>query len=210
MSDFFRPGQELSSERTALGTTPLVCTIGYGKRPIGDFLKILRQNAIRYLVDIRSSPFSRFNPEFTQEPLRGHLSQGDIKYVFMGDALGGRPNEPSCYVDGHVDYELCRGLPTYRSGIGRVRAAWDKGLRLALMCSELRPEECHRTKLVGESLYRDGIPVQHLNADGQLVQHAEVVALLLEGQQDFFETVRSLRRSRRIYRQTPVPPEDHA
>ncbi len=92
-----------------------------------------------YLIDVRSSPYSRFNPEFSQEALEKHLKQYRIRYVFMGDTLGGRPNDSTCYVDGKVDYAQVREKPFFQQGIERIRTAWEKQLRVALMCSEASP-----------------------------------------------------------------------
>ncbi len=91
-----------------------VYTIGYGNRPFSEFVGLLRHYSIQFLVDIRSQPYSRFKPEFSKEQLEKQLKQCGIRYVFMGDTLGGRPNDRTCYVDGKVDYARLREKPFYR------------------------------------------------------------------------------------------------
>ncbi len=72
-----------------------------------------------------------------------------IRYVFMGDLLGGRPQDPSCYENGHVIYSLVRQKPFFCKGLDRLLDAAAKAIRVSLLCSESRPEDCHRSKLIG-------------------------------------------------------------
>jgi len=117
-------------------TVPIY-TIGYGNRSIDDFVGLLQGYHIKFLVDIRSQPFSRFNPDYSKEALEKHLKQNSIRYIFMGENLGGRPKDSSCYVDGKVDYTIVREKPFYQIGISYLHTAWEKQLLIALMCSEL-------------------------------------------------------------------------
>jgi len=87
---------------------PPVYTIGYGARDLDDFIQVLLTNGIVYLIDVRSKPYSRYKPEFSKDALQCHLHEHGIRYVFMGDLLGGRPADSDCYVDGKVDYDKCR------------------------------------------------------------------------------------------------------
>lgn len=157
-----------------------IYTIGYGNRSIESFIQLLRQYEIEHLVDIRSQPYSRYKPEFSKEALEKRLKQSGIHYVFMGDTLGGRPNDSSCYnTDKQVDYKQVRSKPFFQEGIERIRTAWKKQLRVALMCSESKPQECHRSKLVGNTLYEQGINVEHIDEDGKIKEQAEVNQLLI-------------------------------
>jgi uncharacterized protein (DUF488 family) len=76
-----------------------VYTIGYGTREIDAVITLLRRYRINYLIDIRSKPYSRYKPDFSKDKLEEHLKQAGIRYVFMGDSLGGRPDDPACYDD---------------------------------------------------------------------------------------------------------------
>lgn len=163
-----------------------VFTIGYGSRSFDDLADLLAEYGITCLVDVRTAPYSRFRPEFSKAALEAALPGRGIRYVFLGDALGGRPEVPDCYVDGKVDYERVKEKEFYRRGIERVRRAREQGMRLALMCSEGRPEECHRSKLIGVSLTEQGIPVLHLDEEGIPRSQEEVIARLTGGQLDLF------------------------
>ena len=145
-----------------------IYTIGYGSRSIEQFVKVLQRYKIAYLVDVRSSPYSRYKPEFSKVELASELQRHDIRYLFMGDTLGGRPDDENCYdEDGSVDYEKVKKTQFYAEGIIRIQTAFDKQQYIALMCSEGKPEECHRSKLIGVSLTDKQIEVTHIDENGE-------------------------------------------
>jgi len=148
-----------------------IYTIGYGNRTMGGFIDLLKRYKIEYLVDLRSQPYSRFKPEFSQKELEQHLKRAGIRYMYMGDMLGGRPGDDDCYThDRCVDYAKVQEKAFFKRGIDRILAAWDKQLRIALMCSELKPEECHRSKLIGTTLDEMGIVVAHIDEEREKTQ----------------------------------------
>jgi uncharacterized protein (DUF488 family) len=104
----------------------------------------------------------------------------------MGDLLGGQPDDPDCYSNGKVDYDKVRARPFFQSGLDRLLAACKEHRRPALMCSEGRPEQCHRAKLIGEALSVRGISVAHIDENGQVRSQAEVIHRLTGGQLDLF------------------------
>lgn len=164
-----------------------IYTIGYGNRSIDECIELLRRYDILYLVDIRSQPYSRFRPDFSKAALESRLKQEGLRYIFLGDKLGGRPTDETCYVNGKVDYALVREKPLYLEGIARLCTARAKGARIALMCSEQKPEECHRSKLIGYTLRERGIEVAHIDESGKLKSQAEVDHALTGGQLSLFD-----------------------
>lgn len=163
-----------------------VFTIGYGARSIEDFIRVLQANGITYLIDVRSRPYSRYKPEFSKEALDSRLQSHEIRYVFMGDTLGGQPDDPDCYTDGKVDYEKCRQKPFFLAGIGRLRRAWEQKLPVAIMCSEGKPENCHRSKLIAPALVEQGITVIHIDENDQPITHEDVMLRVIGGQPSLF------------------------
>ncbi len=154
-----------------------IYTIGYGNRNIGDFIELLKLYHIAYLVDVRSQPYSKNNLEFSKTRLEKNLSENSIRYVFMGDTLGGRPADRSCYDESdRVLYDEVRNRPFYQAGIERLKDAWNQKLPIALMCAELRPEECHRSKLIGITLQQEQIEVIHIDENGALKNHGIVMS----------------------------------
>ncbi len=180
-------------------------TIGYGARTLEDFIALLKANEIEYLIDVRTAPYSKFKPEFSRELLQHHLERAGIRYLFMGDTLGGQPRDPACHTDGKVDYDKLRAQPSFQQGIQRLRKAFEQQRRAALMCSEGRPEQCHRSKLIGEALAAADIPVCHIDEDGAVLTQRQVIERLTQGQMDLFGQASFTSRKR--YGTTEEKPE---
>lgn len=162
-------------------------TIGYGARDIEAFVAVLGRYGITYLIDVRSRPFSRYKPDFSKEALEDHLRRADIRYVYMGDSLGGRPDDPACYdTKGRVDYASLAERDFYRAGIERLTKAYSQGLAVSLMCSEGKPEMCHRSKLIGRTLTERGIPVAHIDEHDAVISQSDVLNRLTGGQLSLF------------------------
>ena len=162
-------------------------TIGYGSRSIEQFIEVLQQHKIAYLIDVRSTPYSRYKPEFSKEALAAELQRHQIRYVFMGDTLGGHPDDETCYDEkGQVDYEKVKDTESYRNGLERLQIAFAQQQCVALMCSEGKPEECHRSKLVGASLTARDISVIHIDENDEQQTQDHVIERLTKGQMLLF------------------------
>lgn len=177
-----------------------IYTIGYGTRAIDDFIELLEAHEIEYLIDVRSRPYSRYNPDFSKQTLEAHLQERNIRYVFMGDTLGGQPDDESCYLDGRVQYDEVRKRSFYQEGVDRLQSAWQQSLRVALMCSEAKPEMCHRSKLIGATLSELGIDVNHIDEQGKLISQADATLRLTNGQLNLFGDDAQGLTSRKRYR----------
>lgn len=164
-----------------------VFSIGHGGRTMDVLVEQLRRLEVSYLIDVRSSPYSRFQPEFSRAPLSAQLDLHQVRYVFMGDLLGGRPDDRDCYdAEGKVDYQRCRTKPFFLRGIERLLTAYTKGMRVCMLCSEGKPWECHRSKLVGWVLQEHSVDVEHVLPDGSLRTQDQVIQQLTSGQGDLF------------------------
>jgi uncharacterized protein (DUF488 family) len=183
-------------------------TIGYGARSLPEFLAELQKHQIAILVDVRTAPYSKFKPEFSKEVLEKQLAAAGIRYVFMGDTVGGQPKEPACYTDGKVDYDKVQAQPFFQAGLARLRNAAEQPRRTVLMCSEGHPEQCHRSKLIGEALAAAGIPLIHINEDGSLSSQSDVIHRLTQGQMDLFGDPSFTSRKRYAPREGSQEPND--
>jgi uncharacterized protein (DUF488 family) len=155
-----------------------VLTIGHSTHSIHAFLALLRQHGATALADVRSTPFSRFNPQFNKDALAYSLKAHGIKYVFLGRELGARSDDRSCYENGRVQYARLARTASFHDGLDRVM----RGARehhIALMCAEKEPLECHRTLLVARALVDHGVAVGHIWADGRLEPHGDAMVRLL-------------------------------
>ena len=175
-------------------------TIGYGARSIEVFIAALKDHGIEYLIDVRSRPYSRFKPDFSKEALTVHLENAGIRYVFMGDSLGGLPDDESCYVDGKVDYDIVETRPFYIGGIERLQDAHRQQLPVALMCSEGKPEQCHRSKLIANTLEEQDIPIMHIDENDRLISQNDVRLRYSKGQPSLFGDDFEQLTSRKRYR----------
>jgi uncharacterized protein (DUF488 family) len=157
-----------------------IYTIDHSTLIIDDFLRLLKDNYIKMVVDVRSQPYSRFNPQFNRESLQHGLAYASIGYVYAGDSLGGRPKDASCYKDGVlpaddarvdylkvVDYRQVMQREWYQRGIERLLELASQKLP-AVMCSEEDPMHCHRHHLITQTLLKRGVPVWHIRADGRV------------------------------------------
>lgn len=145
-----------------IGQTYTLYSIGHGNKGVDKLIDELKAFEINYLIDVRSKPFSKFNPQFNQSSLKIDLMHHQIKYVFLGDQLGGLPEDETCYVDGKADYNRIKEREFFQSGLKRLITASKKGIRVAIMCSETRPEQCHRSKLIGQELLKLHVLMKHI------------------------------------------------
>ena len=173
-----------------------IYTIGYGSRSIEVFLEVLHLHQFAYLIDVRSAPYSRYKPAFSKAALEAELQRHGIRYIFMGDTLGGHPDNADCYVNGKVDYERVKTTADYRRGIERLRNAFAQQRRVVLMCSEGKPEDCHRSKLIGATLTAEDILVHHIDENDELQTQETIIERLTGGQLPLFgaETFHSRKR----------------
>jgi uncharacterized protein (DUF488 family) len=157
----------------------LVYTLGHSNHPIEKFLGLLQDNAITAVADVRSQPVSRRHPHFNKERLSATLAQQGVAYVFVGAELGARSNDDSCYEGGRVQYQRLAATPLFKQGIDRVLAG-AKQFRIALMCAEKEPLDCHRTLLVSRALEKRGVAITHILADGSVENQPQTMKRLID------------------------------
>jgi len=196
-----------------------VYTIGHSNHSRDRLIELLMQHKINAVCDVRSSPYSRMNPQFNREELKLSLSEIGIRYVFLGKELGARSEDKSCYRNGQVQYDLLAQTDLFKSGIERVRQGAES-YKLALMCAEKEPLECHRTILVSRQLAEEGMPIKHILGNGDLEDHENaiqrLVATLNLHDYDMFRSRDAiiseayLRQANEIaYREQPTKTRDH-
>lgn len=155
-----------------------IYTIGHSTHPQEHFIKLLLRHGITAIGDVRSKPYSRINPQFNREELKQALRVHDISYVFLGKELGARSDDPSCYEGGKVQYDRLAKTPLFQSAIKRILGG-NQEHRIALMCAEKEPLDCHRTILVARHLVAGGAAIRHIHADGHLESQSEALQRLM-------------------------------
>ena len=163
-------------------------TIGYGNRDWDQFYALLEQYKVELLVDVRSVPQAGYQECFSRGQLQQALEEVGIEYQWMGDLLGGRPDQDYLYDEqGYVDYLACQDDLLFQRGFKQLDQWNQQGKRVVLMCSELRPEECHRSRILGEGLEKLGIPLLHIEEGGEQIDQSTVRMRLQLGQPSLFE-----------------------
>lgn len=151
-----------------------IFSIGHSNHPLDAFLDLLRTHGIAVLVDVRSAPYSRYVPHFNPANIKASLKEAGFQYIYMGKELGGRPEGAEFYdMDGHVRYDRLAESPLFLAGLDRVIGGAER-YRVAMMCSEENPTDCHRRLLITRVLAGRGIPVQHIRGDGRIETEAEL------------------------------------
>ena len=157
-----------------------IYTVGHSNIELEEFLNLL--NGIEVVVDVRSTPFSKYAPQFSMHNIKEKLGTAGIEYIFMvdedvGNVLGGEPRDDDCYENGKIVYGQVMKKSWYQEGISKlVELAGKK--KAAIMCSEEDPHKCHRHHLITQSLLEKGVAVFHIRGD-RTVEKAEKEAVQL-------------------------------
>jgi len=162
-----------------VATPQPILTIGHSNHALAAFVALLNGAEVTAVADVRSAPVSRFSPHFNKVALAASLAEKGISYVFLGKELGGRPELPELFSDGVADYEKMAVVPAFKTAIDRLITGAESH-RVAIMCAEADPLDCHRCLLVGRALAEAGIDVGHILSSGQVLTHAEIEDRLLD------------------------------
>jgi uncharacterized protein (DUF488 family) len=140
-------------------------SIGHSNHELGGFLGLLGRAGITTLADVRSQPYSRRHPYYNRPDLEAALAEAGMAYVFLGHALGGRPDDADVYdAEGRVDYERVRKTKVFQQGVKELLAA--KGKKTVLFCAEEDPLDCHRGLMIAPALLELGEATCHLRGNG--------------------------------------------
>lgn len=156
-----------------------VLTVGHSNHQLEHLLRILHANEVTAVADIRSEPYSGFSPQFGRESLKASLETAGIDYVFLGDELGAHPKDPACYKGNKVQYKLMAQTPLFQHGLKRVVTGSERH-RIALLCAEKEPLECHRSVLISLALEALGMDVFHILEDAAVETHDQTMNRLLK------------------------------
>jgi uncharacterized protein (DUF488 family) len=158
--------------------TEAVYTVGHSTHSMDAFLDLAKRHELTAIADVRSQPYSRYTPHFNREALRAALKPLGIAYVFLGELLGARTNDPRCYEKGRVQYDRLAKTAAFAQGLERVIEGASR-YRVALMCAESDPITCHRAILVSRHLTARGIEIRHCLANGRVERQPQLEERLL-------------------------------
>jgi uncharacterized protein (DUF488 family) len=168
-------------------------TLGHSNHDLETWLGLVRKHEIEVVVDTRSSPYSKYVPQFDKELMQRSLEEAGIRYLFLGAELGGRPANPAYYdAKGRVLYSRLRDDARFQAAIARFESGMER-FRVALVCGEEDPAHCHRRLLIGRVLTEHGYTMIHIRGDGRLESDAIVATAsgksLVDAQGELFAEI---------------------
>lgn len=159
----------------------LLYTIGHSQHEFGYFSNLLKIYEINYLLDVRSTPYSKYAETYNKELLSSLLSTKGIKYSFMGKFFGARPDNAELYnEEGYLDFEKVSYSDLFIKGIKSVNLGLKRGNNIVLMCTEKDPIDCHRAIMVARAFSLRGIDVKHILPNGKYQTQQELDERLLD------------------------------
>ena len=184
---------------------PGLLTVGHSNHHLETFFSLPAMDRVQLIVDVRSSPWSRFAPHFNRNSLQTSIRQRGLEYLHAGDRLGGRPSDPTLYTeDGQADYQAMAQDPGFQGALAALTELAAEG-QTAILCSEREPQKCHRALLIADALDSQGVAVAHIvPGSPEPLPHAELLASLMESWkvQDPGEALR-LQSRQNAYRHRP-------
>ena len=154
---------------------PIIFTVGHSTRSLADFISLLKGQSVTKLVDVRTVPRSRHNPQFNRDTLPAGLAAAGIGYEHMSDLGGFRPAQKDSLnagwrnlsFRGYADYMQTSQFATSLEAL----IAEAKRQRVALMCAEAVPWRCHRS-LIADALTVHGLHVEEIISESRTQVHA--------------------------------------
>ena len=151
----------------------VIYTIGHSTHTTEGFLKLLTSQGVEVVADVRSRPYSRYNPHFNREALKDLLQEAGIRYLFLGRELGGKPQDLDRPLADELVWEYLRSRPQFREGLAHLLEE-ARQARVCVLCAEADPAHCHRGQLLAPELETQGAQVRHILADGSLLDHCDL------------------------------------
>lgn len=158
-----------------------IFTIGHSNYSIDRLLDMLNFHNLNCVVDIRGTPYSKYNVQFNKENISKTLTKNGFIYIYMGKEFAVQRENRSLYTeDGYADFEKVIYDKDFLSGIERLRTGCEKGYKIALMGAMQNPINCHRCILLGRALRKEGFNVKHILDDYSLASQEHLEEALLE------------------------------
>jgi uncharacterized protein (DUF488 family) len=151
----------------------VIYTVGHSTHSWEDFLKLLAAHDIEVVADVRSKPYSRFNPQFNRDALASGLEEAGRRYLFLGKELGGKPQDPDRPLADELVWEYIRSRPQFKEGLTKLLGE-ARHAKVCLLCAEADPARCHRGQLLAPELEGQGVEVRHILADGSILKHQDI------------------------------------
>lgn len=158
-----------------------IFTIGHSNYSIDRLIEMLRHFNINCVVDIRGTPYSKYNVQFDKETIRYSLTKAGFIYIYMAKELAAkRLNKISYNNEGYADFEKVIHEYDFKKGIERLKDGCRKGYKIAILGAMQDPIRCHRSILVGRALREYGFNVRHILDDYSIASQEDIEQNLLD------------------------------
>ncbi len=158
-----------------------IYTIGHSNYTVERLIDMLKHYNINCVVDIRGTPYSKYNIQFDKETIRYTLSKAGFIYIYMAKELAAkRINKQSYKEEGYSDFEKVIKENEFIEGIERLKNGCNKGYKIALLGAMQEPIRCHRSILVGRALRENGFNVKHILDDYSIASQEDIEQMLLD------------------------------
>jgi uncharacterized protein (DUF488 family) len=145
----------------------MIFTIGHSNHPFSRFMELIQKQNIQMVVDVRTRPYSKYTPYYSKKPLEEGLKEYQVEYVYLGNKIGGKPDDAKFYHDGELLYHLLEADEKYQEGL-KILLELARDNRIVIMCSEEDPYHCHRHHLISQSLLKNNFQITHIRGNGDL------------------------------------------
>ncbi|EKF86578.1 DUF488 family protein [Methanobacterium formicicum] len=145
----------------------IIFTIGHSNHPFSRFIELIQKQGIQMVVDVRSRPYSKYTPYYSKKPLEEGLKEYQVEYLYLGNKIGGKPDDAKFYHDGELLYHLMEEDEKYQEGL-KILLEISRDNRIVIMCSEEDPYHCHRHHLISQSLLKNNFQITHIRGNGNL------------------------------------------
>ena len=157
-----------------------IYTLGHSNYTIEKLIDMLKKYNINCVVDIRGTPYSKYNVQFDKEIIKYTLTKAGFIYIYMAKEFAAkRINKESYNEEGYSDFELVVNEKDFLDGIERLKNGCNKGYRIALLGAMQEPIRCHRSILVGRALIKYGFNVKHILDDSSIASQDDIEDMLL-------------------------------
>lgn len=170
----------------------MLYSIGHSNLLYEEFISLLEKFNIQFVFDVRFNPTSSYTPHFNRLMLKDELKKDKIKYAYVGKELGGREINKSFYIDDIISYKLLSTKQEYNKIIERLINGHNLGYNIAIMCSEKEPLECHRYLMIGHTLMKNNINVNHILNNGDIINQKDLNVKLIKKYKDYLLEKRDL------------------
>ncbi|MGL4990125.1 MAG: DUF488 family protein [Sarcina sp.] len=152
-----------------------VFAIGHSNYPFEKLIKMLKEHNVNCVVDIRETPYSRYNVQYNKEVFELRLKQEGFIYIYMGVGFGAKRQSKESYLNKvYADFELVKEEKSFIESVQRVKNGIKKGYKIALLGAMQEQIRCHRSILIGRVLYSQGIDVKYILHEGGLATQDDI------------------------------------